>query len=68
MFEMPMMVEAFIAIMDIDLIREFETLMGFALIPNPFCSLRIILARDIQAKIQMAQGIREAMDTIRRGQ
>ena len=68
MSEMPTTVEAFIAIMEIDLLREFESLMGFPLIPSPFWSACILLAHDIQAKIQMAQGIRKAMDTIRRGQ
>ena len=60
-------VDACIAIMEIDLLREFETIMGCPLVPNPFWSTRILLARDIQAKIQTAQGIREAMETIRRG-
>ena len=68
MSEMPTAVEEFIAIMEIDLLREFEMIMGCPLIPNPFCSARILLACDIQDKIQMAQGIREAMDTIHRGQ
>ena len=68
MSETTMAVKAFIAIMEIDLLREFETLMGCPLIPNPFWSACILLSYDIQAKIQMAQGVREAMDTIRRGQ
>ena len=68
MSEIPTMVEAFIAIMEIDLLREFEMLMGCPLIPISFWSARILLARDIQAKIQTAHGIREVMDTICRGQ
>ena len=47
---MPMMVEAFIAIMEIDLLQEFEMLMGCPLIPNSFWSVHILLACDIQAK------------------
>ena len=68
MAETPILIEVFIVIMEIDLLQEFEILMGFPLIPNPFWSVHILLACDIQAKIQTAQGIREAMDTIRRGQ
>ena len=68
MSETPTAVEVFIAIMEIDLLREFEMLMGYPLIPNIFCSTHILLSHDIQAKIQTTQGIRDAMDTIRRGQ
>ena len=68
MAETPTIVEAFIAIREIDLLREFETIMGCPLIPSPFWSARILLTRDIQAKIQTTHGIREVMDTIRRGQ
>ena len=63
-----MEVDAYIAIMEIDLLREFEAIMGCPLVPKPFWYARILLARDIQAKIQTAQGIRRALDSIRRGQ
>ena len=68
MAETPTTVEAFIAIREIDLLHEFETIMGCTLIPSLFWSVQILLARDIQAKIQTAHGILEAMETIRRGQ
>ena len=51
MAETPTAVEAFIAIMDIDLLQEFEALMGCPLLPNPFWTACIFLARDIQEKI-----------------
>ena len=38
------------------------------LIPNPFSLVRILLVRDIQGKYQTAQGIRDSMETIHRGQ
>ena len=62
--EMPTAIEAFIAIMEINLLREFETMMGFPLLPNPFWTACILLARDIQKKIQTTQGIRDALETI----
>ena len=34
--ETPSTVDAYIAIMEIDLLREFETIMGCPLVPNPF--------------------------------
>ena len=67
MVETPIAIEAFIVIMEIDLLQEFKTLMGFPLIPNPFWLARILLVRGIQGKIQTAQGIRDAMETIHRG-
>ena len=67
MAEIPTAIEAFIAIMEIDLLQEFETLMVCPLIPNPFWLARILLVRGIQGKIQTAQGIRDAMETIHRG-
>ena len=66
--ETPPAIDAYIVIMEIDLLREFESIMGCPLIPNPFWSARILLSRDIQAKIQTAQGIHEAMETIHYGQ
>ena len=65
LFETPTTVDAFIAIMEIDLLNEFEAIMGCPLVPNPYWYGCILLARDIQAKIQIAQGIRGALVTIR---
>ena len=42
--------------------------MGCPLLPNPFWTAHILPARDIQGKIQAAQGIRDALDIIRREQ
>ena len=47
-------IEAYIAIKEIDLLREYEALMDHPLNINPFWTTRILLAHDIQAKIQMA--------------
>ena len=57
MAETPTAIEAFIAIKEIHILREFEDLMGRPLMINPFWTVRILLARDIQAKVQIAQGI-----------
>ena len=57
MEEMPTAIEAFIAILEIDLLQEYEALMGWPFLSNPFWTTRIFLARDIQDKIQIAQGI-----------
>ena len=54
MAKTPIAIEGFIVIMDIDLLQELEMLMGCPLIPNPFWLERILLARDIQGKIQIA--------------
>ena len=68
MAETPTAIEAFIAILEIDLLREFETLMGRPFLSNPFWTTLILLAWDIQAKIRTTQGIRDALDIIHRGQ
>ena len=60
----PTTVDSYIAIMEIDLLREFETIMGCHLVPNPFWSTRISLSRNIDAKIQTAQGILRDLDSI----
>ena len=51
MAEMPMAIEAFMAILEIDLLWDFEAMMGFPLLPNPFWTACILLSQDIQAKI-----------------
>ena len=42
--KMPTAIEAFIAILEIDLLREFEALVGRPLLPNPFWTAHILLA------------------------
>ena len=64
MEETPNTIEAFIAILEIDLLREFETLMGTPLLSNLFLTACILLAWDISAKIKTSQGIQDALDII----
>ena len=54
------MVEAQIATKEIELLREYETHQGRPLAANPFRAVRSLLAHDMQAKAQMAHGVREA--------
>ena len=68
MAEIPTAIKAFIAILKIDLLQEYAALMGWHLLSNPFWTARILLAQDIQAKIQIAQGIRDSVDIIHSGQ
>ena len=68
MAETPAGVEAYIAIKELDLLMEYETLMGWPLTLNPFWIVWILLARDTRAKVQISQGIREALSLIQRGQ
>ena len=51
MAETPTAIEAFIAILEIDLLWEFEAMMGRPLLPNPFWTAHILLVWDIQEKI-----------------
>ena len=44
MAEMPMAIEEFITILEIDLLWEFEAMMGHPLLLNPFWTARILLA------------------------
>ena len=61
-------VESIITVKEVDLVSEYETHQGQPLISNPFWTGCILLARDIQANLQMAMGIREAMTIIRNDQ
>ena len=68
MAETPAAVEAYIAMKELDLLMEYETLMGRPLVINPFWTVQILLARDTQASVQRALGIRKDLSLIRRGQ
>ena len=67
MAETPVAVEAHIAMKKLELLYEYETHQVHPLVINPFWTVRILLARDTQAKAQISHGIREALTLIRRG-
>ena len=58
-------VEMVIAIKETDLIGEYENHQGRPLIASPSWTGRILLEREIQANLQIARGIREALVIIR---
>ena len=63
----PARVEAIIVVKEVELIRKYETHRGQPLGSCPFWTIRILLAWDIQAKLQLMQGIHESLSMIREG-
>ena len=60
-------VETLIDTKEMELIEEYETHHGIPLIASPFWTGHILLAREIQANLQLARGIKEVFMSIRKG-
>ena len=67
MVETPTMVEAQIAVKESERIREYENHQGRPLAANPFYAVEMLLAQALQAKVQLAHEIREALTLIKKG-
>ena len=67
MAETPTSVGAQIVNKEISLLREYESHQGIPLDTNPFWDMHTLLAQEIQARMQLAQGIRESLQLIRDG-
>ena len=67
MAEIPAPVRAQIVNKEISLLQEYESHQGIPLDTHPFWGVHTLLARDIQARMQLQQGIRESLQLIRDG-
>ena len=68
MVKKPMMIEGYIAMKELYILKDYETLMGRPLAFNLFWTVQILLACDTQSKVYIVQGIREALSLIQMGQ
>ena len=65
MAEIPARVEATISIKKVELVHEYETHQVRPILASPFWTRCILLARDIQANLQLVHCIRAALIIIR---
>lgn len=66
--ETPPSIGSHIAYKEIVLVKEVESRLGRKVVESPYWVARILLVREIQARNQLVQGIREALQIMKRGQ